>query len=178
MDLAEQVAPEPPSAHPSGEEDPTGSVTLDPPQPEQVAPEPSEGQQATPRPQHSPARSEGPTHSGGETSDDAFYSSSENEESAQHRQLLTTMRNFTEPRAPLLRAITGRIGEGDIVSGGAIAAFYSRRATARERENHRIEDGHRLVYERFDESNILDRRVNEGKTLNFYLIEKSLTRRN
>lgn len=59
---------------------------------------------------------------------------------------------------------------GDTSSAAAIAAFYTRSPTPRERQNHRIEDGTRLVYESFDENNIVDRRVNEGKILYFLLI--------
>lgn len=100
-----------------------------------------------------------------------FYSSSDDESGANQREVLRVVRNFSEPRNAILRSITSRNGEGDVAGGSAFARFYTRRATPQERESHRIEDRNRLVYERFDETDITDRRVNEGKNT-LFLIEK------
>lgn len=90
--------------------------------------------------------------------DESSYYSSE-EESAEHRELLGVLRTFTVSRLPAVQHITRRAEMGDTSSAAGMASFYARSPTPRERENHHIEDGTRLVYE----NNIVDRRVNEGK---------------
>lgn len=103
-------------------------------------------------------------------------SSSENEGTTARRELFTIARNFSEPRPAVLSVIAER-NEVDSSVGSAIVRFYTRRSTPQEREGHRIEDGNRLVYERFDETDLLDRRVNEGKKIHvFYLTEKEVCR--
>lgn len=110
-----------------------------------------------------------PSAAANDPSDEAssYYSSSD-EENNPHRDLLVATRNFVEPRVPVLQLIRETLEAGDSTDAAALASFYSRQTTPRERESHRIEDSTRLVYESFDENNIVDRRVNEGKPSNFY----------
>lgn len=111
-----------------------------------------------------------PSPSPSYSADDESSNYSSDEESAEHRRLLDVLRTFTVSRLPVVQHIRRRAEVGDTSSAAAIAAFYTRSPTPRERQNHRIEDGTRLVYESFDENNVVDRRVNEGKILYFLLV--------
>lgn len=129
-----------------------------------------------PAPEQPPADAgaPGPSRDGEHTTDESSYCSSSEDEA--QRSLLTAMRDYVEPRAPLLQLMSETFRSGDTSNAEAIASFYSRQTGARERENHRIEDGNRLVYESFDERNLVDRRVNEGEGINFFVIESIFSR--
>lgn len=75
------------------------------------------------------------------------------------------MRDYVEPRESFLQLMRETIASGDSFNAEAMLSFYARETGARERENHRIEDGNRLIYESFDERSIVDRRVNEGEQI-------------
>lgn len=107
---------------------------------------------------------------------ESFYSSSDNESTTSRREFLNTLRNFSEPRSAIVSVITNRNGDGDTAGGSAFATFYTRRSTPQEREGNRIEDRNRLVYERFAEADITDRRVNErAETLFLFCYNFSCT---
>ena len=113
-----------------------------------------------------------------------------------HR-LNLVLNQYREPRVAVERAImsedpqpstSGNVGQR---RAGMLHNFYSTRAPPSERSFHNIEDSYRLVWNSFDETSPLDRRVNECKNLNlniflrkrlflqlFLLSKKVIRRRN
>ena len=79
--------------------------------------------------------------------------------------MLVTLNQYTEPR----QAVEAAIMSTERSRAGTLHNFYTSRARRSESSFHNLEDGNRLVWNRFDETNPLDRRVNECK---FFFIPK------
>ena len=95
-------------------------------------------------------------------------SSDEEDENARipHR-LLVTLNQYTEPRQAVEAVIMSNdpqpSGNAERPRAGTLHNFYTSRARRSESSFHNLEDGNRLVWNSFDETNPLDRRVNECK---------------
>ena len=98
-------------------------------------------------------------------------SDEEDNDKALTRRLNMVLNQYREPRDAVERAImsddphpstSGNVGQP---RAGMLHNFYSTRAQPTERSFHNIEDSYRLVWNSFDETSPLDRRVIECKNL-------------
>ena len=87
------------------------------------------------------------------------------------RRLNLVLNQYREPRVAVETAImsedpqpstSGNVGQP---RARMLHNIYSTRAPPSERSFHNIEDSNRLVWNSFDETSPLDRRVNESKNL-------------